>query len=105
MTLQSDAARLRRDAGAAPLQDFEKHAQDFQKTFSEQLNALANSKNTKEVGKALKEGTDSVLQQLSALSSTLQSAVSTSLSFIIRFTTRTTEFENPLSSSRLCLHI
>lgn len=69
---------MKRDAPAStPLQDLEKHAVEFQKTFSEQLNALTNSKNTQELNKAFKEGSDSVLQQLSALSSSLQGAVST----------------------------
>ncbi|XP_026313516.1 apolipophorin-3-like [Hyposmocoma kahamanoa] len=73
----SASARMRRDAPAAssPLADIEKHASEFQKTFSEQLNSLANSKNTQEFNKALKEGSDSVLQQLSALSSSLQNAL------------------------------
>ncbi|KAH8261772.1 hypothetical protein KR038_001657, partial [Drosophila bunnanda] len=53
----------------------EKHAAEFQKTFSEQFNALVNSKNTQEMNKALKEGSDSVLQQVSALSSSIQSAL------------------------------
>ncbi|XP_072934067.1 apolipophorin-3-like [Epargyreus clarus] len=66
---------VRRDA-PAPWQELEKHVQDFQKTFSEQLNALVNSKNTQEVNKALKESSDSVLQQLSSLSTSLQGAVS-----------------------------
>lgn len=71
---------VRRDAPAAsPLQDIEKHAAEFQKTFSEQFNSLVNSKNTQEVNKALKEGSDSVLKQLSALSNSLQGAVSTDL--------------------------
>ncbi|CAH2093321.1 unnamed protein product [Euphydryas editha] len=69
------SARHRRDA-PSPLQDLEKNAAAFQKTFSEQLNALVNSKNTQEVNKALKEGSDSLLQQLSAFSNTLQSALS-----------------------------
>lgn len=68
---------VRRDAPTStPLQDLEKHAAEFQKTFSEQLNSLVNSKNTQDLNKALKEGSDSVLQQLSALSNSLQSAVS-----------------------------
>lgn len=75
---QSQAAMVRRDAPAdSPLQEIQKHAADFQKTFSEQFNSLVNSKNTQELNKALKEGSDSVLQQLSALSSSLQGAVST----------------------------
>lgn len=82
------SARVRRDApdGSSPLADIEKHANEFQKTFSEQLNSLANSKNTQELNKALKEGSDSVLQQLSALSSSLQTAVRTLyLYFVCRF--------------------
>lgn len=69
---------VRRDAPASPLQDIEKHAAEFQKTFSEQFNSLVNSKNTQELNKALKDGSDSVLQQLSAFSNSLQGAVSTS---------------------------
>ncbi|KAJ8712626.1 hypothetical protein PYW08_007930 [Mythimna loreyi] len=73
----SQAAMVRRDAPApSPLQDLEKHAAEFQKTFSEQFNSLVNSKNTQELNKALKEGSDSVLQQLSALSNSLQGAMS-----------------------------
>lgn len=64
-------------AGSTQLQDLEKHAQEFQKEFSKQLNSLASSKNTQELQKALKDGSDSVLQQISVLSSSLQSAVST----------------------------
>ncbi|KAF9405007.1 hypothetical protein HW555_014055 [Spodoptera exigua] len=73
----SHAAMVRRDAPPANtlLQDIEKHAAEFHKTFSEQLNSIANSKNTQEVNKAIKEGSDSVLQQLSALSSSLQNAM------------------------------
>lgn len=70
------SARSRRDA-PTPLQDLEKNTLAIQKTFSDQLNALVNSKNTEEVNKALKEASDSVLKQLSAFSSSLQSAVST----------------------------
>lgn len=58
------------------LQDLEKHASEFQKIVSEQFNALSSSKNSQEFNKALKEGSDSVLQQLSALSNSLQGAVS-----------------------------
>ncbi|XP_053617292.1 apolipophorin-3-like [Plodia interpunctella] len=58
------------------LDDIQKHATEIQKTFSEQLNALVNSKNTQEVNTALKEGSDTVLQQLSVLSASLQSALS-----------------------------
>lgn len=69
---------VRRDAPASsPLADIEKHAAEFQKTFSEQFNSLVNSKNTQELNKALKEGSDSVLQQLSTLSNSLQGAVRT----------------------------
>lgn len=70
------SARSRRDA-PTPLQDLEKNTLAIQKTFTDQLNALVNSKNTEEVNKALKEASDSVLKQLSAFSSSLQSAVST----------------------------
>nr|AAG34698.1 apolipophorin-III-like protein [Epiphyas postvittana] len=67
---------VRRDAPAqSPLQEVEKHAAEFQKTLSEQWNALVNSKNTQAVNKALKEGSDSVLQQLSQLSTSLQGAI------------------------------
>ncbi|MDK0628455.1 hypothetical protein P5F04_16505, partial [Clostridium perfringens] len=59
----------------SPLEDLQKHAAEFQKTFQEQLNSLANSKNTQDFNKALKDGSDSVLQQLSALSSSLQGAL------------------------------
>ncbi|XP_037974604.2 apolipophorin-3 [Plutella xylostella] len=62
-------------AGSTQLQDLEKHAQEFQKEFSKQLNSLASSKNTQELQKALKDGSDSVLQQISVLSSSLQSAL------------------------------
>lgn len=68
---------VRRDAPASsPLQDLDKHAAEFQKTFSEQFNAIANSKNTQELQKAFKEGSDSVLKQLSAFSNSLQASVS-----------------------------
>lgn len=78
MCPQTQAALVKRDAPAAtPLQDLEKHAVEFQKTISEQFNALANSKNTQDLNKAFKDGSDTVLQQLSAFSSSLQSAVST----------------------------
>lgn len=70
------SARSRRDA-PTPLQDLEKNTLAIQKTFTDQLNALVNSKNTEEVNKALKDASDSVLRQLSAFSSSLQSAVST----------------------------
>ncbi|XP_041971715.1 apolipophorin-3-like [Aricia agestis] len=71
----ASARLVRRDAPTV-LQDIEKHANEFQKTFSEQINALANSKNTQEFQKALKDGSDTVLQQISALSASLQSALS-----------------------------
>ncbi|XP_013197316.2 apolipophorin-3 [Amyelois transitella] len=64
----------RRDAPSA-LDEVQKHAAEFQKTITEQFNSLANSKNTQDFNKALKEGSDTVLQQLSALSSSLQGAL------------------------------
>ncbi|XP_045771301.1 apolipophorin-3-like [Maniola jurtina] len=70
------ARQVRRDAPPpSPLQEIEKHATEFSKTFTEQINSLANSKNTQEFNKALKDGSDSVLKQLSAFSSSLQNAV------------------------------
>ncbi|MCG0326566.1 hypothetical protein L4X33_21180 [Phocaeicola vulgatus] len=66
---------VRRDAPGNPLEDLQKHASEFQKTFSEQLNQLVNSKNTQEVNKVLKDGSESVLQQVSTLSSALQSVL------------------------------
>lgn len=77
MCVLQASARVRRDAPAAasPLAELEKHATEFQKTFSEQFNTFTSSKNTQEFNKALKEGSDSVLQQLSALSSSLQTVV------------------------------
>nr|QTY40887.1 venom polypeptide precursor [Doratifera vulnerans] len=70
------AGLVRRDAPASnALDDLQKHAAEFQKTFTEQLNALVNSKSTKEVTKALQEGSESVLKQVSTLSSSLQGAV------------------------------
>jgi hypothetical protein len=75
--LQAHSAAVKRDAEQpTPLQELEKHAAEFQKTFTEQFNALANSKNTQELNKALESGSNSVLQQLSALSASLQNAVS-----------------------------
>ncbi|XP_075983608.1 apolipophorin-3-like [Anticarsia gemmatalis] len=72
----SQAGLVRRDAPASsPLQDIEKHAGEFQKTVSEQFQSLVNSKNTQELNKALKDGSESVLQQLSAFSNTLQKAL------------------------------
>lgn len=69
---------VRREAPTqSPLQEVQQHAAEFQKTITEQWNALVNSKNTQAVNKALKEGSDSVLQQLSQLSTSLQGAVST----------------------------
>lgn len=69
---------MRRDAPPNVWQDIEKHAESFQKTFSEQFNALVNSKNTQDFNKAMKDGSDSVLQQLTTFSNSLQSAVSES---------------------------
>ncbi|MFS6531772.1 hypothetical protein, partial [Microbacterium aurugineum] len=70
----SSGAMVRRDA-PTPLQELEKHASEFQKVFSEQLNSLANSKNTQELNKAFKDGSDAVLQQVSAFSQNLQSVM------------------------------
>ncbi|KAJ2940152.1 hypothetical protein O0L34_g11717 [Tuta absoluta] len=72
---------VRREAPAAAssqnlLEDIQKRAEEFGKTFSEQFNSIVNSKNTQEVNNALKKGSDDVLQQLSALSSSLQGALS-----------------------------
>ncbi|KAG6458599.1 hypothetical protein O3G_MSEX010941 [Manduca sexta] len=74
----SHSAMVRRDApaGGNAFEEIEKHAKEFQKTFSEQFNSLVNSKNTQDFNKALKDGSDSVLQQLSAFSSSLQGAIS-----------------------------
>ncbi|GBP71890.1 Apolipophorin-3 [Eumeta japonica] len=72
---EAQAYVVKRDAPNV-LEDVQRHAQEFQKTFTEQLNSLVNSKNTQEFNNALREGSDSVLQQLSALSSSLQSALS-----------------------------
>ncbi|XP_023938041.2 apolipophorin-3 [Bicyclus anynana] len=70
------ARQVRRDAPApSPWQEIEKHATEFSKTFTEQINSLANSKNTQEFNKALKDGSDTVLKQLSAFSTSLQGAV------------------------------
>ncbi|CAG9791120.1 unnamed protein product [Diatraea saccharalis] len=67
---------VKRDApSTTPFQDLEKHAAEFQKTFTEQINSLANSKNTQDFNKALQSGSNAVLQQLSSLSSSLQSAL------------------------------
>lgn len=70
---------VRRDAppASSPLDDIQKHATEFQKTFSEQITKLTSSENTQAFNKALKEGSDSVLKQLSDLSTSLQGAVST----------------------------
>nr|AAB35176.1 VPF=16.9 kda multicellular-vesicle-promoting polypeptide {N-terminal} [Trichoplusia ni=cabbage looper moths, larvae, hemolymph, Peptide Partial, 46 aa] [Trichoplusia ni] len=46
------------DAPPSPLEDIEKHAAEFEKTFSEEFNSLVNSKNTEELNKALKDGED-----------------------------------------------
>ena len=70
------ARLVRRDAPApSPLEDLQKHAAEFQKTFSEQLNTFLKSEDTQKVNKALQEGSDSVLQQLSAFSNSLQAAL------------------------------
>ncbi|CAB3245505.1 unnamed protein product [Arctia plantaginis] len=74
----SQASVVRRDAPAPTssfLQDFEKRVADFQKTFSEHFQAVTNSKNVQDVNKALKDGSDEVLKQLSTLSSSIQSAL------------------------------
>ncbi|KAI5638733.1 apolipophorin-III precursor (apoLp-III) domain-containing protein [Phthorimaea operculella] len=71
---------VRREAPAPSgqnlLEDIQKRAEEFGKTFSEQVNSIVNSKNTQEVNNALKKGSDDVLQQLSALSNSLQGALS-----------------------------
>ncbi|WP_159298607.1 hypothetical protein, partial [Klebsiella pneumoniae] len=64
----------RETADPTPLQDIQKHAAELQRTISDQVNALVTSDNTQAINKALKDGTDSFLQQLSAFSSSLQSA-------------------------------
>ncbi|CAH2052503.1 unnamed protein product, partial [Iphiclides podalirius] len=72
----TQAHLVRRDAPApSALQDIQKHAEGFQKVFTEQLNAITTSKNSQEVQKAFKEGTDSLLQQLSAFTASLQNAM------------------------------
>ncbi|CAK1590095.1 unnamed protein product [Parnassius mnemosyne] len=75
----TQARVVRRDAPASapatPLQDLQKHAEEFQKVFADQLNSIATSKNTQEVQKAFKEGSDTLLQQLSAFTASLQSAM------------------------------
>lgn len=60
----------------SPLADLEKNAAEIQKTFSDNLNTLVQSPQSVEFQKTLKEGSDSVLQQLSTLAASLQSAVS-----------------------------
>ncbi|CAH0713373.1 unnamed protein product, partial [Brenthis ino] len=73
----ASARLVRREAPASsPLQELEKHAIEFQKTMTEQFNALSNSKSSQDLSKAFKEGSDSLLQQLSSLSTTLQNAMS-----------------------------
>ncbi|XP_061722697.1 apolipophorin-3-like [Cydia pomonella] len=69
----ANARMVRRET--SPLDEIQRHAADFQKTFTEQFNALVNSKSTQEVTKSLKEGSDSVLVQLSSFSTALQGAV------------------------------
>nr|AIC33833.1 apolipophorin-III [Antheraea pernyi] len=71
----AQGAMVRRDAPNNVWQDMEKHAKTFQKTISDGFNQMVNSKNTQEFNKALKDGSDSVLQQLSKLSSSLQSVL------------------------------
>ncbi|WP_248786212.1 hypothetical protein, partial [Escherichia coli] len=67
---------VRRNAPAnSLLQDVQKHATEFQKTFNEQLNSLFSTKNTQEVNKVLKESSESVLKQISTFSEALQSAL------------------------------
>ncbi|KPI98980.1 PREDICTED: apolipophorin-3-like [Papilio xuthus] len=68
------AGMVRRDA-PTPLQDLQKHGEEFQKVFSEQLSAIVSSKNTQEVQKAFKDGSDSLLQQMSAFTASLQEAI------------------------------
>ncbi|XP_049879352.1 apolipophorin-3-like [Pectinophora gossypiella] len=69
------AVRREAPAGSSPWQDLEKNAAEFSKTISEQLNAFANSKNTDQFNKAVKDGSDSVLQTLSSFSGSLQAAL------------------------------
>lgn len=66
---------MKRDT-ASPLEELQKNAAEFQKTFSEQMNKLVNSKNAQDVNKAIKDGTVSVVDHISQLGSTLQNAVS-----------------------------
>lgn len=75
---------VKREAPATPLQEIQKHAAEFQKTFGEQLNALVSSKNTQEWQKALKDGSDTVLTQVNSLIGSVQSAVSTHLFLVTR---------------------
>ncbi|CAG9558856.1 unnamed protein product [Danaus chrysippus] len=70
----ASAGLVRRDAPNM-FDEWQKHAQEFQKIFNDQLNALTSSKNTEEFNKVLKEGSDSVLSQISALSGSVQSAL------------------------------
>ncbi|CAG5047501.1 unnamed protein product [Parnassius apollo] len=76
-TIALTQARLvRRDAEVStPLQDLQKHAEEFQKVFADSLQSISTSKNTQDVQKAFKDGSDSLLQQLSALTASLQSAM------------------------------
>ena len=69
------AVRREAPAGSTPWQELQKNAAEFQKTFTEQLNAFANSKNTEQFNKAVKDGSDSVLQNLSTFSNSLQAAL------------------------------
>lgn len=75
---------VRREAPSSStlLQEIEKNAADFQQIFSEQLNAVFNSKKTEEVKTALKQGSDSILQQASAFTKALEAAVSFWATFI-----------------------
>nr|ABV68866.1 apolipophorin III [Trichoplusia ni] len=64
----SHAGMVRRDAPPSPLQDIEKHAAEFQKTFSEQFNSLAllrrtNQKIQKKKTKCPHQGHDSCIRR------------------------------------------
>lgn len=77
-SFQVQAAIVRRDAPSSggQLDQLQKNADEFAKTFNEQINSLVNSKNTQDLNKALKESSDAILHQVSDLSKSLQSAVS-----------------------------
>ncbi|KOB65154.1 Apolipophorin III [Operophtera brumata] len=56
----SAASVVKREAGSTPLEDIQKHAAEFQKTFTEQFNAIVASKDSQAVQKAVKDGSDSL---------------------------------------------